>query len=130
MTVPTEIDFPQLSLSNFNDCFMRKTCTGKFTSGKFSGPKSGPALQLRHLQQTMSDDDPFECRLTFTSLLQKLNASQQSIHKVANYAMRHRRLSEDLYSCVLEELEQVSGSTCHITSPCAISFSPSLWKAR
>jgi CTD kinase subunit gamma len=56
----------------------------------------------------MSDDDPFECRLAFTSLLQKLNASQQSIQKVANYAMRHRRLSEDLYSCVIEELEQVS----------------------
>jgi CTD kinase subunit gamma len=57
----------------------------------------------------MSDDyDPFECRLEFTSLLQKLNASQQSIQKVANYAMRNKRLSEDLYSCVLESLEQVS----------------------
>ncbi|KAJ2960004.1 hypothetical protein NQZ79_g4599 [Umbelopsis isabellina] len=56
----------------------------------------------------MSDDDPFECRLQFTALLQKLNASQQSIQKVANYAMRHRRLSEDLYSCVIEELEQAS----------------------
>ncbi|KAH8554730.1 CTD kinase subunit gamma CTK3-domain-containing protein [Umbelopsis sp. PMI_123] len=57
----------------------------------------------------MSDDyDPFECRLEFTSLLQKLNASQQSIQKVANYAMRNKRLSEDLYSCVLESLEQAS----------------------
>ncbi|CAO3684774.1 unnamed protein product [Rhizopus stolonifer] len=52
--------------------------------------------------------DPFECRLTFLSLLQKLNASQQSIHKVATYAMRHRKLSEDLYSCLIEELEQAS----------------------
>ncbi|EIE80492.1 hypothetical protein G6F46_003441 [Rhizopus delemar] len=54
------------------------------------------------------ESDPFECRLTFLSLLQKLNASQQSIHKVANYAMRHRKLSEDLYSCLIEELEQAS----------------------
>ncbi|CAO3686808.1 unnamed protein product [Umbelopsis ramanniana] len=54
------------------------------------------------------DYDPFECRLEFTSLLQKLNASQQSIQKVANYAMRNKRLSEDLYSCVLESLEQAS----------------------
>lgn len=53
------------------------------------------------------ESDPFECRLTFLSLLQKLNASQQSIHKVATYAMRHRKLSEDLYSCLIEELEQV-----------------------
>lgn len=55
----------------------------------------------------MTDSDPFECRLTFLSLLEKLNASQQSIHKVATYAVRHRQLSEDLYSCLLEELEQV-----------------------
>ncbi|KAG1469656.1 hypothetical protein G6F56_003133 [Rhizopus delemar] len=54
------------------------------------------------------ESDPFECRLTFLSLLQKLNASQQSIHKVATYAMRHRKLSEDLYSCLIEELEQAS----------------------
>lgn len=53
------------------------------------------------------ESDPFECRLTFLSLLQKLNASQQSIHKVASYAMRHRKLSEDLYSCLIEVLEQV-----------------------
>ncbi|KAI7871158.1 CTD kinase subunit gamma CTK3-domain-containing protein [Spinellus fusiger] len=54
------------------------------------------------------DSDPFECRLVFLSLLNKLNASQQSIYKVASYAMRHRKLSEDLYSCLIEELEQAS----------------------
>jgi CTD kinase subunit gamma len=53
------------------------------------------------------ESDPFECRLTFLSLLTKLNASQQAIQKVANYAMRHRKLSEDLYSCLIEQLEQV-----------------------
>jgi hypothetical protein len=56
----------------------------------------------------MADEsDPFECRLTFSSLLTKLNASQQAIQKVANYAMRHKNLSEDLYSCIIEVLEQV-----------------------
>lgn len=53
------------------------------------------------------DSDPFECRLQFISLLSKVSASQQSIHKVAIYAMRHKKLSEDLYSCLIEELERV-----------------------
>ncbi|GAA5801224.1 CTD kinase subunit gamma CTK3-domain-containing protein [Helicostylum pulchrum] len=57
----------------------------------------------------MADEsDPFECRLIFSSLLGKLNASQQAIQKVANYAMRHKNLSEDLYSCIIEVLEQAS----------------------
>lgn len=56
----------------------------------------------------MADEsDPFECRLMFSALLTKLNASQQAIQKVANYAMRHKNLSEDLYSCIIEVLEQV-----------------------
>ncbi|KAG2190601.1 hypothetical protein INT46_005216 [Mucor plumbeus] len=54
------------------------------------------------------ESDPFECRLTFLALLKKVNASQQSIHKVAIYAMRHRNLSEDLYNCLIEQLEQAS----------------------
>ncbi|CAO3651111.1 unnamed protein product [Mucor hiemalis] len=54
------------------------------------------------------DSDPFQCRLDFLALLTKLNASQHAIQKVANYAMRHRRLSEDLYSCLIEQLEQAS----------------------
>ncbi|KAI9484321.1 CTD kinase subunit gamma CTK3-domain-containing protein [Zychaea mexicana] len=53
-------------------------------------------------------DDPFECRLNFLSLLEKLNASQQSIQKVANYAVRHRNLAEDLYSCLLEQLDKAT----------------------
>ncbi|KAI7885051.1 hypothetical protein K492DRAFT_24474 [Lichtheimia hyalospora FSU 10163] len=56
----------------------------------------------------MGDSDPFECRLTFLSLLEKLNASQQSITKVANYAVRHRKVAEDLYRCLVDELEQAS----------------------
>ncbi|KAI8373752.1 CTD kinase subunit gamma CTK3-domain-containing protein [Blakeslea trispora] len=55
-----------------------------------------------------TESDPFECRLEFIELLKKVNASQQSIHKAAIYAMRHRKLSEDLYSCLVEELEQAS----------------------
>ncbi|KAF9092515.1 hypothetical protein BGX23_004227 [Mortierella sp. AD031] len=50
--------------------------------------------------------DPFEARLEFLSLLGKLNASQHSIQKVGNFAMRNRKLHEDLYSCIIEELEQ------------------------
>jgi CTD kinase subunit gamma len=53
------------------------------------------------------ESDPFECRLSFLNLLRKVNASQHSIYKVAIYAMRHRKVSEDLYSCLIEELEKV-----------------------
>lgn len=53
------------------------------------------------------ESDPFECRLVFSELLSKLNATQQAIQKAANYAMRHKNLSEDLYSCIIEVLEQV-----------------------
>ncbi|KAG0201123.1 hypothetical protein BGX28_005954 [Mortierella sp. GBA30] len=54
------------------------------------------------------DVDPFEARLEFLGLLGKLNASQHSIQKVGNFAMRYRHLYEDLYSCIIEELEQTS----------------------
>ncbi|KAI8605885.1 CTD kinase subunit gamma CTK3-domain-containing protein [Dissophora ornata] len=50
--------------------------------------------------------DPFEARLEFLGLLGKLNASQHSIQKVGNFAMRNRNLYEDLYSCIVEQLEQ------------------------
>ncbi|KAF9925063.1 hypothetical protein FBU30_005112 [Linnemannia zychae] len=50
--------------------------------------------------------DPFEARLEFISLLGKLNASQHSIQKVGNFAMKNRKLHEDLYNCIIEELEQ------------------------
>ncbi|ORZ07066.1 CTD kinase subunit gamma CTK3-domain-containing protein [Lobosporangium transversale] len=50
--------------------------------------------------------DPFEARLEFRGLLGRLNASQHSIQKVGNFAMRNKNLHEDLYSCIIEELEQ------------------------
>ncbi|KAI8068517.1 CTD kinase subunit gamma CTK3-domain-containing protein [Gongronella butleri] len=55
--------------------------------------------------------DPFECRLQFIALLKKLNASQTSIQKATRYALKYRQLSEDLYSCFLEELDTASINT-------------------
>lgn len=49
--------------------------------------------------------DPFEGRLAFLKILKKLTASQQSQIKTAQFALRHKDLDEDLYNCVLEELE-------------------------
>lgn len=49
--------------------------------------------------------DPFEGRLAFLEILKKLTASQQSQIKTAQFALRHKDLDEDLYNCVLEELE-------------------------
>ncbi|KAK9460795.1 CTD kinase subunit gamma CTK3-domain-containing protein [Lipomyces oligophaga] len=52
--------------------------------------------------------DAFEARLTFTELLRHLNASVQSAMKCAQFAIRYQDLSEDLYSCIVEELDQSS----------------------
>ncbi|KAG4305863.1 hypothetical protein PORY_000773 [Pneumocystis oryctolagi] len=52
--------------------------------------------------------DPFEGRLAFLEILKKLTASQQSQIKTAQFALRHKDLDEDLYNCVLEELELVA----------------------
>lgn len=50
--------------------------------------------------------DPFEVRMRFTHQLQHLNASTSSAHKAANYALRHSEFSDDLHSCILEQLER------------------------
>ncbi|CAO3594286.1 unnamed protein product [Absidia cylindrospora] len=65
----------------------------------------------KNCQPNIYVPNPFECRLQFISLLKKLNASQQSIQKTAQFAIKHRPLSEDLYSCLLEEIEKTSLNT-------------------
>ncbi|ETS75704.1 hypothetical protein PFICI_12648 [Pestalotiopsis fici W106-1] len=55
--------------------------------------------------------DPFEVRMRFSGQLQHLNASVVSAQKAAQYAMKHRDMSEDLHSCILEQLEKNSMNT-------------------
>ncbi|KAF2717344.1 hypothetical protein K431DRAFT_288643 [Polychaeton citri CBS 116435] len=50
--------------------------------------------------------DPFEVRMRFTSQLQHLNASTTSAIKAANYALKYCEFSDDLHSCILEQLER------------------------
>lgn len=50
--------------------------------------------------------DPFEVRMRFTSQLQHLNASTTSATKAANYALKYTEFSDDLHSCILEQLER------------------------
>ncbi|KAF1822083.1 uncharacterized protein K489DRAFT_358003 [Dissoconium aciculare CBS 342.82] len=50
--------------------------------------------------------DPFEVRMRFTSHLQQMNASTNSALKAANYALRYVEFSDDLHSCILEQLER------------------------
>lgn len=50
--------------------------------------------------------DPFEVRMRFTSQLQHLNASTSSAIKAANYALKYAEFSDDLHSCILEQLER------------------------
>jgi len=54
--------------------------------------------------------DPFEVRMRFTNQLRQLNASVTSAQKAAQYALKYRDMAEDLHSCILEQLERVSGS--------------------
>lgn len=49
--------------------------------------------------------DPFEVRMRFSTQLQHLNASTSSAIKAANYALKYSEFSEDLHSCILEQLE-------------------------
>ncbi|KAI4601253.1 hypothetical protein KJ359_012443 [Pestalotiopsis sp. 9143b] len=55
--------------------------------------------------------DPFEVRMRFSGQLQHLNASVVSAQKAAQYAMKHKDMSEDLHSCILEQLEKTSMNT-------------------
>jgi CTD kinase subunit gamma len=48
--------------------------------------------------------DPFEGRLQFLDQLRHLSASQASALKLSQFALKHRTLHEDLYSCIIEEL--------------------------
>ncbi|KAF3938278.1 hypothetical protein ABW19_dt0206790 [Dactylella cylindrospora] len=52
--------------------------------------------------------DPFEIRLTFTKMLQRLNASVNASKSCAAFALKHKDLDEDLHSCILEQLEKSS----------------------
>lgn len=52
--------------------------------------------------------DPFETRLQFTRMLQRLNASVNASKNCAAFALKHKDLDEDLHSCILEQLEKVS----------------------
>jgi CTD kinase subunit gamma len=50
--------------------------------------------------------DPFEVRMRFTNLLHHLNASNTSALKCANYAIKYSEFSDDLHSCIIEQLER------------------------
>lgn len=52
--------------------------------------------------------DPFEARLQFIRLLQRLNASSQANDAAVQFLLKNPDLEEDLYSCVLEELDKSS----------------------
>ncbi|EAU91862.2 hypothetical protein CC1G_04629 [Coprinopsis cinerea okayama7 len=53
--------------------------------------------------------DPFEVRMQFIVLLQRLSASQQSIQRVVSYAVKHfSACGEDIWECILEDCEKGS----------------------
>lgn len=52
--------------------------------------------------------DPFEARLMFIKSLQKLNGSIQANDTAIQFMLKNIDLEEDLYSCILQELDGVS----------------------
>jgi hypothetical protein len=52
--------------------------------------------------------DPFELRLFFSNRLRALNPCEDNTEEVVAFALKHRDLDEDLWSCVLEQMERVS----------------------
>ena len=67
-----------------------------------------PVQTLISTPLTMSAaDDPFTCRLSFTRLLTRLNASAGASKQCAQFALRNRELDEDLFSVILEQLQSV-----------------------
>lgn len=54
--------------------------------------------------------DPFEARLYFSSTLERLNNSYDATPSAAiSFLLANVDLEEDLYSCILEELDKPSG---------------------
>ncbi|KAJ9058748.1 hypothetical protein DSO57_1009086 [Entomophthora muscae] len=52
--------------------------------------------------------DPFEVRVRFTEHLKHLGASRDSILKVAAYALEHFHQCDDLFNCILEQMNQAN----------------------
>ena len=51
--------------------------------------------------------DPFEARLAFLDILNKLSSAKHSIQRATMFALTHKEFYEDLYSCIVEILPQV-----------------------
>lgn len=64
------------------------------------------------IQDTTTDSDiimdPFEARLQLLKLVGRLNASASSEVSVANFMIKNYDLRDDLYACLLEELENTA----------------------
>lgn len=48
--------------------------------------------------------DPFELRLFFSNRLRALNPCEDNTEEVVAFALKHRDLDEDLWSCVMEQM--------------------------
>lgn len=55
----------------------------------------------------MATLDPFEARIRFSNMLDRMNASLNASQKASQFALKHTHLSDDLHSCILEQLERV-----------------------
>ncbi|KKA28100.1 hypothetical protein TD95_002321 [Thielaviopsis punctulata] len=64
--------------------------------------------------------DPFEVRVRFTQMLSGLNASNTASQKAAQYLLKHKSMSEDLHSCIIEQVEHINNMNTRANILCFI----------
>ncbi|KAL5604464.1 hypothetical protein BROUX41_002433 [Berkeleyomyces rouxiae] len=64
--------------------------------------------------------DPFEVRVRFTQMLANLNASNTASQKAAQFLLKHRSMSEDLHSCIIEQVEHLNNMNVRANIMCFI----------
>lgn len=60
--------------------------------------------------------DPFEVRVKFSGMLQKLPASTGPMTKAALFFLKHPDQHEDLHSCILENIDEVRACPSRLVS--------------
>jgi hypothetical protein len=107
----------QLVLPDFELSDLDEDCAPFWTIYNAADWANAPSIVKLDEKKTRAAQrmaDPFEVRMRFSGQLQHLNASVVSAQKAAQYALKYKDMSEDLHSCILEQLEKVSGCWCGI----------------
>ncbi|KAL1899736.1 hypothetical protein Cpir12675_001235 [Ceratocystis pirilliformis] len=64
--------------------------------------------------------DPFEVRVRFIQILTNLSASSTASQKAAQFLVKNRSMSEDLHSCIIEQVENLNNMNVRANIMCFI----------